>query len=395
MRFQPIVCRSATRPTERLTARLIWFGRATALAFFPAIVTGFFAIQACGVESSYSESRTSDSDAGFEALAWSEGDTTPANFKVAFLGDQGDGRAARAVLRLVHDEGAAMVLHQGDFDYDHDPEKWDATITSVLGADFPYFASVGNHDEDDFYGSGGYQEKLQQRLDRVAGAKCTGDLGVKSACRYQGLYFVLSGAGTMGRGHEDYIRKALAADSSTWRICSWHKNQTALQLGEKDNDVGWGPYEACREAGAFVVSGHEHTYSRTKTLVDTRRQKVDPDWADPANLRVAPGATFVVVAGLGGHSIRNQDRCRPTAYPYGCNGEWAMIYTSDQGAQFGAMFIDFNVDGDPNKARGYFKNIDGEVVDRFTITSQNRDQRQQATSQAPARLEPSAVTGGD
>lgn len=395
MRFVPIVCRSVRRPTGRLTARLLWLGRASALAIFGALVTDFLAVQACGVESSHSEARTSDSGGNFESLASSEGDTTPANFKVAFLGDQGDGRAAVAVLRLIRDEGAAMVLHQGDFDYDHDPDKWDATITSVLGADFPYFASVGNHDEDDFYGSDGYQEKLQQRLDRVAGARCTGDLGVKSACRYEGVYFVLSGAGTMGRGHEDYVRKALAADSSTWRICSWHKNQTALQLGEKDNDVGWGPYEACREGGAFVVTGHEHTYSRTRTLVDTRRQKVDPDWPDPANVRIAPGATFVIVAGLGGYSIRNQDRCRPTTYPYGCNGEWAMIYTSDQNAQYGALFIEFHVDGDPNKARGYFKNIDGEVVDRFTITSQmNRDQ-QEATSQAPARREPSAATDGD
>lgn len=327
------------------------------------LTVGFLAVVACEVTQSFSEGAAGESSFG-------SSDSTPPNLKVAFIGDQGNGAAALAVLGLIRDEDADMVLHQGDFDYEDDPEMWDATITGVLGDDFPYFASVGNHDEDSFRGSGGYQEKLSRRLGRVSGASCIGDLGVKSACRYQGLFFVLSGAGTMGRGHEDYIREQLAADNSIWRICSWHKNQTALQLGEKDDDVGWGPYEACREAGAIIATGHEHTYSRTKTLVSTRRQTVDPDWSDPLSVRVAPGATFVFVSGLGGYGIRNQDRCLPAAYPYGCNGEWASIYTSDQGAQYGALFIEFHVDGDPNRARGYFKNIDGEVVDEFTITSQ-------------------------
>jgi len=299
------------------------------------------------------------------------GVNTAANFKVAFIGDQGDGSAALAVLRLIRDEGTDMVLHQGDFDYGDNPTQWDNNITSVLGADFPYFASVGNHDDNSFYGTGGYQEKLQQRLDRVSGATCTGDLGVNSACEYQGLFFILSGAGTLGSGHEAYIREQLSANNSTWRVCSWHKNQNAMQVGGKGNEVGWGPYEACREYGAIVATGHEHSYSRTKTLISTQSQTVDPNWPDPAILRVAPGATFVFVSGLGGASIRDQERCLPSTYPYGCNGEWASIYTSNQGAQYGALFIEFNVDGDPNKAHGYFKDIDGRVVDDFTVTSQN------------------------
>jgi hypothetical protein len=263
-----------------------------------------------------------------------------------------------------------MVLHQGDFDYSDDPDLWDANITSVLGDDFPYFASVGNHDDAVFYGTGGYQEKLEQRLSRVPGATCSGDLGVNSVCEYQGLFFILSGIGTLGSGHESYIMEQLAADNSTWRICSWHKNQTAMQVGGKGNSVGWEAYEVCRERAAIIATAHEHSYSRTKTLVNTELQTVDPDWPDPANLRVAPGATFVFVSGIAGASIRDQERCLPTTYPYGCNGEWASIYTSDQNAEYGALFIEFHVDGDPNKARGYFKNINGEIVDEFTVTAE-------------------------
>jgi hypothetical protein len=298
------------------------------------------------------------------------GSSTAPNFMVAFIGDQGKDENAFAVMRLIRDEGADMVLHQGDFDYGGDPDLWDDNITSVLGADFPYFASVGNHDQGRWDETDGYQDKLEARLDRVTGATCTGDLGVNSACTYQGLFFVLSGVGTLGSGHESYLRDQLAADNSTWRVCSWHKNMRAMQMGSRTDDTGWGVYEACRELGAIVATAHEHSYSRTKTLVSIQNQTVDPSWSDPGSVRVAAGATFVFVSGIGGRSIRGQGRCLPTTYPYGCNGEWAKVYTSDQNAQHGALFIEFHVDGDPNKARGYFKNIDGEIIDEFTVTSQ-------------------------
>jgi hypothetical protein len=142
-----------------------------------------------------------------------------------------------------------------------------------------------------------------------------------------------------------------------------------MQVGGKSDEVGWVAYETCREHGAIIATGHEHSYSRTKTLVSTQHQTVDWEWPEPNSLRVAPGATFVFVSGLGGRSVRDQERCLPTTYPYGCNGEWAKIYTSDQGAQPGALFIEFHVDGNPNLARGYFKNINGEIIDEFTVTA--------------------------
>ena len=46
---------------------------------------------------------------------------------------------------------------------------------------------------------------------------------------------------------------------------------------------------------------------------------------------------------------------------------WASIYTTGQGANFGAQFIEFNVDGNPKKARGYFKAISGTSVDTYTV----------------------------
>ncbi len=291
---------------------------------------------------------------------------TPPNFKVAFIGDQGLGPNSVAVLELIKDEGASMVIHSGDFGYEDNPDDWDQQINDVLGSNFPYFASIGNHDVKAW---NEYQKKLYERLDEIPDANCTGDLGVKASCHYQGLFFILSGAGTMDSNHDVYIKDSLSKDSSVWSICSWHKNMNKMQLGSKPDRTGWQVYEECKKGGAMIVTGHEHAYSRTKTLISIEEQIVDPDWSKSNNLKLSYGTSFVVVSGLGGHAIKNQDRCLPPTFPYGCNGEWASIYTADQGASHGALFCLFNVEGQPNKASCYFKDINGNIPDKFIVTS--------------------------
>ncbi|MDH3672813.1 MAG: metallophosphoesterase [Gammaproteobacteria bacterium] len=294
------------------------------------------------------------------------GTVPPADFTVAFIGDQGSSSDGLAVLALIQSEGADMVLHQGDLDYENNPTAWDQRINDVLGSDFPYFASIGNHDTSAWTG---YQQKLVDRLARIPEATCTGDLGVKSSCGYQGLFFILSGVGTKGVDHEAYIRNELTQTAARWRICPWHKNQRKMQIGGQNDRTRWGVYEACREGGAIIATAHEHSYSRTKTLISMQSQTVDPDWPHPQRVRVARGASFVFVSGLAGKSVRDQERCLPSEAPYGCNGEWASIYASQQGATHGALFCTFNVGAQADKARCYFKDIGGVVADEFTITN--------------------------
>jgi len=309
-----------------------------------------------------------DADAGTPAAP-------PAGFKVAFIGDSGIGPNAEAVLQLIADESADMVMHVGDFGYspETDPQTaidWDAQITSVLGADYPYFGAIGNHDVATW---STYQQLLEDRLALVSGASCSGEYGVEAICTYEGLYFLLSGVGTHATtpaddpDHLTWMENALASDSSIWSLCAWHKNQTAMQVGGKPNEVGWGAYETCRDGDAIIATAHEHSYSRTKTLIDMVDQTKNPLWPDADEVMVGNGNTFAFVSGLGGQSIRHQKRCLPATPPYGCNGEWASIYTNNQGATDGALFIEFHVDGDPYKAHGYFKNVDDIVVDDFTI----------------------------
>ena len=293
----------------------------------------------------------------------------PANFKIAFIGDQSLGPDAVAVLNLIKQEGAQAVMHSGDFDYVDDPAAWDAQINSVLGANFPYFATIGNHDELAWSRPNGYQQFLESRFNRL-GISWSGRLGVRSSFHYKGVFFVLTAPGITS-GFDDgtsdsYIRDQLVADNSIWSICSWHKNMRLMQIGEKTDETGWGVYEAARNGGAIIATAHEHSYSRTHLLSSMSAQTV----ASTSNtLHLTEGNSFAFVSGLGGRSIRAQS----------LSGTWwASAYAStclpgdpvcQANANFGALFGVFNVDGQPNKAFFYFKDINGRVVDQFTVVS--------------------------
>jgi hypothetical protein len=284
--------------------------------------------------------------------------------KIAFIGDSGAGRSYRAVLELVKREGARALVHMGDAIYVETPARFWAVVDEVLGHDFPYLLTQGNHDLE------GWPALAEHGFQHVKGGgastDATGMLDPRLALRFGGVSLLFLGQAARD-GDPAYIIDRFSQDPHIWKVCAWHKNQNALQVGGKDDEMGWGVYEACRQMGALIQTGHEHSYHRTKTLSSTVEQRVDPTCPDPARLCVRPGAVPVFVSGLGGRSIRDQERCLPATYPYGCQGEWAFIYTSNQKAQYGAVFITFHTAGNPRQAQGYFKNIDGQVVDRFEL----------------------------
>lgn len=303
--------------------------------------------------------------------AGAQGSAPPRNLKIAFIADQGLGADAEDVLELILAEGADAVVHSGDFDYDDDPDAWDDQINGILGPNFPYFASVGNHDTGRFSAddeSGAYQQVMVARMNRL-GIPWEGVLGVKSSLYYEGIFILLTAPDVFGDGDDvyaPYIRDQLAADESIWRISRWHKNMRAMQVGGKRDEAGWGVYEESRAGGAIIATGHEHSYSRTHLLASCELQEVASQGdtlvlsADDPLTIDDEGRSFVFVSGLGGRSIRNQDR----------DGDWwASIYTSDQGANHGALFGEFNYQGDPRLARFYFKDIDGNIPDEFFVES--------------------------
>lgn len=296
-------------------------------------------------------------------------ETTTANLKIAFMGDQALGPNSVAVLNLIKTEGAQAVLHSGDLEYTDNPAAWEAQINSVLGPDFPYFVAIGNHDELAWNGPNGYQQYLISRFNRL-GIGWSGNPGVQSTFHYRGLFFVITAPG-IGNGFDNgnnptYIRDQLAADNSVWSICTWHKNMKQMQVGGKEDETGWPVYEEARKGGAIMATAHEHSYSRTHLLSSMINQTI----ASTGNtMTLTKGNSFAFVSGLGGHSVR----------PQILSGAWwasisaATCLSGDQvcqpNAKLGALFGVFNVDGQPNKAFFYFKDISGRIVDSFTVIS--------------------------
>ncbi|GMV13416.1 MAG: metallophosphoesterase [Polyangiaceae bacterium] len=288
------------------------------------------------------------------------------NLRVAFFGDTSSGTNFKNVLGVAMADKADFILGGGDYDYSYNPSAWLTAMNSVVGADYPIFGAVGNHDHTTWEP---YATEYKSRMQKAGIAPDDPDFtDEKFSIVYRGIKIVFVGQNGKNTEFADYIKAQFATDDHIWRLCVWHKNQQAMQVGGKGNEMGWGVYENCRDAGAIILTAHEHSYHRTRTLTDMTNQVVDSTCSDPKKVCVGPGRTFAVVSGLGGNSVRDQERCLPSTFPYGCKQEWGFIYTSNQNATYGTVFIDFYVNGDPKQAKAYFKNVQNQIVDEFDIT---------------------------
>jgi len=302
--------------------------------------------------------------------------STEANLKVAFVGDTADGNNWKSVINLIKSEGAKAIMVAGDMTYDADPTGWWNQTEYTLGGGtdktrnttFPVFLARGNHDD------GSWSGFLSKARSHLGGAKRTaGPHNAAYKTVYKGLSIVNIKKGDTAATINNFFN----ADNHIWKVCGWHQNQNKMQVGGKGDEMGYGVYEACRQQGAIIITGHEHTYHRTKTMTNTQTQTIDGECSSGGNVCVGPGRTYVTVVGTGGTGLRSQVRCTPTSttapYPSLSTENsckiWASIYTTGQGAKFGAQFITFNVGGEPKKASGYFKTISGTVVDTFEITA--------------------------
>ena len=105
---------------------------------------------------------------------------------IAVIGDQGLGGRQKQVLQLIRDEGATLVMHIGDFDYQGAPKCWVNQMFDVLAnqtdpgslvAD--YFACFGNHDfEHGHRAAHAYGRRLREQVHPIATqCCCTGRVG--------------------------------------------------------------------------------------------------------------------------------------------------------------------------------------------------------------------------
>ena len=304
--------------------------------------------------------------AGASALAAAV--STDANLKIAFTGDTADGSNWDKVAKLAKSEGAQAIMVAGDMTYTDNPESWwSKTETSLSSQTFPVFLARGNHDD------GTWSRFLPEAATHLGGAvRTAGPHNAAYKTVFKGLTLV-----NIRKGDSNTtVNNLFSGDTATWKVCGWHQNQNKMQVGGKGDEMGWPVYEACKAKGAIIITGHEHSYHRTKTMTNTQTQTVDSSCSSGNSLCVGPNRTFVAVVGTGGTGLRSQMRCKPTAGspPYASLNTsdpsckiWASIYTTNQSANYGVLFITFNVDGNPKNARAYFKNIAGATIDTFDI----------------------------
>src|SRR5262245_57021140 len=135
------------------------------------------------------DSRTLDSPAPEDGqMDSAAAAVTSKPLKLAFLGDQGVGDDSRRVLELVARERADALVILGDFAYgDASPRDWNAQLDAALGADFPVFAVIGNHDVPAWAGDDGFLAYLVDRLQRIPDAACRGEYGVNASCTFRGV----------------------------------------------------------------------------------------------------------------------------------------------------------------------------------------------------------------
>jgi len=269
------------------------------------------------------------------------------------------------VLNLILQSGAEAVLHAGDFDYVNNPAGWEAQITQILGADFPYFSAVGNHDLPRW---NDYAALINARYTKF-GAKCWGDTGRDQVCSFKGVVFAISGVGTSSKYDQIYLAEAIQAFPSSIPICMWHKNQHNMQLGGKTDETGYEVYETCGALGGFIITGHEHSYARTKIMTgygpSPQWEEVPSDPLTGDQLTLEYGKSVTVVTGIAGREIRVCTQGKEH------NGWWGRALCSNTvpPVTYGVLFCKFNFNGNKDQAYCELKLINGNVMDKFLLKS--------------------------
>lgn len=215
---------------------------------------------------------------------------------------------------------------------------------------------------------------LKQLRRADAESACRGDYGVNSVCFYKGILFVLSGVGTRGDRHAEFIEQAFKQNpGAQWKVCVWHKNQGTYQIGNKADEVGFDVYEACRRHGAMIMTGHEHSYARTMTMTSYEQHTLLDE--NPRNITLAPGSGYSVLAGLGGVGMRFWN-AKMANSPW-----WAAVGAINNDFDFGAVLCEFRNRGE-RTADCQFRDVRRRVLDEWRLTSTPRTNRKSLIDEA-------------
>ena len=286
---------------------------------------------------------------------------------------------ARDVIAAVRDNGADLVVHAGDLDYESSRACGAASWTRRCGAPaWISSPSKGNHDADGWDGvqwlwngdPDGYAAQLRPTL--PAGADCRGEYGTAMVCDYRGVTLVLSDVGVDAAGESanarqyEHIDRALRESSNPWKVCVWHMNMENMQVSVQGRLRRLGRVRDLPQSdGAFVVNGHAHTYSRTKEMArfggkwtGTRKK----NWwcrtpgsiacTSRAERTARPASRWSVSGDTGTNRSSGRRRTGPRCTRASCLSGDDACERAPEARKFGALMCDFS-DAQPRAEAGW------------------------------------------
>ena len=189
--------------------------------------------------------------------------------------------------------------------------------------------------------------------------------GIQTACSFENIDFILSGVGlppyTLDIAHSDYINTKIQASEADWKICGWNKANFDLRTGSKGKEINLitGFYEYCKESGAIVMTGLENNYARSKLI--TNLNPITTQQEDLTSIDLLPETTIAFMTGING------DNAEPISIDKHNNiNDWASTYSNSDEA---VLFITFNYENNPKKAKGEYRKINGDIIDSFEIST--------------------------
>lgn len=321
-----------------------------------------------GIDFAFRESSDCSSEIGEGSLFEEEGDSCfcereymkhgdlerakrYAETRIVFLGDSSVNDNARRVLRRASQYDPDLILHVGDLDYLDSPTSMERHIDRYFDSDFPYLFVIGNHENLEWYR---YQKNNVERIQENKEIFCEGNHGVFSICYFRGIQMVLSGIGTLC----DDSRHFSLLENVTpepWNICAFHKVHSSFSIGKKRDEVPLRMYELCNDIGGFIVTGHDHTYARSKTIENVYSKRYTNEQV------LEPGKSVILSVGVGGKGKTRSGNTFNENY-------WNAKFTSDSNpeVEYGFLVCDFLL----NHVTCQYVTEDGNVLDRFEYTKE-------------------------
>jgi hypothetical protein len=309
-----------------------------------------------------------------------------ASTKIAFVANTGSSATFTHILDLIKSEHADYVFHAGDFDLQQNPALFASIISSILGETYPYLYTPGDKDveTDLWYGDCKKEACYSNELLKKSAAN---DLLLEYpevqqessfdtyAVNLGNVHVVALGLGDLdtsntGIGttvYAPFITKIFSESEAPLKVCVFHETMYQAQIGNQIDSMGWQPFESCRQQGALIVTGGDHSYHRSKTILNYPEKMVSKVWNQSNMTRLEPGTSVLVNSGLGGALFSLQERCKPITPPYGCLEEWASVFSLSQEAEPGVFFVEVAAE-QQTLAKAYFKTTNNQLIDSFSIS---------------------------